>query len=59
MCVHVVYYFVNKTCGAVCDAIQHVHSNKADPNQIIFSECLQQDMSGPLTFLPQHDTRFL
>jgi len=42
--VHVVYYFINKTCGAVCDVIHHVHSNKADPNKTIFSECLQQDM---------------
>jgi hypothetical protein len=42
--VHVVYYFINKTCGAVCDALHHLHSNKADPNKTIFSECLQQDI---------------
>jgi len=39
-----VYYFINKICGAVCDAVHCVHSNKADPNKTIFSECLQQDI---------------
>jgi hypothetical protein len=37
--VNVVYYFINRTCGAVCDAVHHVHSNEADPNKTIFSEC--------------------
>jgi hypothetical protein len=42
--VHVVYYFINKTCGAVYDVIHHLHSNKEDPNKTVFSECLQQDI---------------